>query len=422
MNDYISHAFNRNSITLAAAMGMRELDTADLEVGVDTLCLNVRDFVHRIYISMPTGAVDVQITAILGLMENLIEVVEPRRVVISMQGPVVLQQLHVERIDIWQQHDALPLDSPGTSTCIELTACIKRWIYEKLSCVVDFCSPNIPGDGLMKIRQCLRLSPPHRDARTILYGRSNAHVLSSISMAPAVELDLLYVPPRGSNLFMAQPHRPELLPYLVIFDNTWLPSPDTGLLYDIIAASSTADINALIDNSFKSGLLAPSSYEDFLMHVRGKQPPNISTEDSDAYGRVVAALGYYYAEERTDSTLLYSQPILPAEFCHSFEIRVDNVYVLPTNIQLVLLLGGKTSAGVRSMPITTLSSQLPAPPGPLPLKALYRALVDMPTLVSDGMVSESITSVDRSGHGVKGDPTPIPINVCIAYADVKEEI
>jgi hypothetical protein len=412
---YIPKAYSRASLALASAFGMREYDEVQDTRRLHTLCFLVRDFVQRVYITLPTATLDVQLQAVIGLMENLVHVLHPQRVVVSMHGPVTLQQLHVARIDHWQQQAGacLPMDTPGVSSCTQLRTRINAWA-STASCEIVLCPQTVPGDGLFKIRQVLRANPTPHGLQTLLFGRSNAHVLTSIGLEgeeDGIELDLFYVQPSGPELFMAQPKKlRRLLPYLVMFDDSFLPAPPPNMIYDLFDAQPTDSLDAIVTKNLASGELAASSYEDFLLHLRKGQAAHGT--DARAYAAVVRTLVDYYTCEKLDSTLMYASPLLPNVYAsHSEPLPRQNLFVLPINLQIALLAGGHAMQhNIRY--VESLAKLLPTPPGPLPLQALRKAIRGMPVLIADGMIAEDV----QFYHGHSPPTTPTPRNIMVTRA------
>jgi len=426
--EYIPTAYSRTSIALAAALGMRVIDEEqDLDARVDTLCLSVTDFVLRAQVALPTGTEDHKCDAVVEMMDSLATNLEPRRLVVSMLGPVVLQQLANTRIDAWQQGEDTQIDLPGTPSCKILTLRIQTWLQKQLPYEAVFCSSDIPGDALYKIRQLLRLSPPSRGQaeRCILYGRNNPHVLTSLALAPDIEVDLLYMPPEGDTLFLRQPQCSNVLPYLVAYDYTFMPPPPPGLISALLACKKT-DMRACAQAEHDKQEVPVGSYEEHLQFVRGAVTPPVPPEEGQKYMKLVRALYFYYTDGRMDNASLYEWPCYPTTLIYSLESQRDEqvheLHVLPTNVQLALILGSRAVPATHGVPVSLLASKLPSAPAPLPLRELLRVLRDSPTMVSDGMSSSKISIAERSGAGPAHAARMIPMNTTAAILPVDGEL
>ena len=280
-------------------------------------------------------------------------------------------------------------DRPGTTTVNLLLERVNSWVVKNAACKVYLCGPDIPGDALYKIRQVLRMFPPSTcfGERSVLYGRNNPHVLTSIAMG----VDLLYQPPEGTMLFMPCPDalRP-LLPCLVAYDYTFLPPPPPEMARDLARVTDDTHVECM-NTHYASQVVPVNSHEEYLQWIRqGKEPPPVSKQQTGAYLQIVATLHDYYTTGKINNGLLYWPPYYPTSvrFSRGQESsNLQNVHVLPSYVQLALIAPKNTTSLPKG--VVSLMLQLSPPPAPLPLAELKKA-----GHVADGMaVMEIIESV-----------------------------
>lgn len=388
---FIPPVFSRQGIVLASGVGqMRELDDEiDLEYGVDTFCVAIPDLVSRSELTSPEATETQRANIIVDMLDNLAREVEPHVLIVSFQGPLVLQQLQVKRINTWQCKGEVDFDLPGTTTVNLLLERVNSWVVKNAACKVYLCGPDIPGDALYKIRQVLRMFPPSTcfGERSVLYGRNNPHVLTSIAMG----VDLLYQPPEGTMLFMPCPDalRP-LLPCLVAYDYTFLPPPPPEMARDLARVTDDTHVECM-NTHYASQVVPVNSHEEYLQWIRqGKEPPPVSKQQTGAYLQIVATLHDYYTTGKINNGLLYWPPYYPTSvrFSRGQESsNLQNVHVLPSYVQLALIAPKNTTSLPKG--VVSLMLQLSPPPAPLPLAELKKA-----GHVADGMaVMEIIESV-----------------------------
>jgi XRN 5'-3' exonuclease N-terminus len=387
---FIHPVYSRGAIELSSFFGMRAADPMDFLGGTDTLCISVSDIVARVFLT-EYGSDTKKVDACVAMIEHVVNVLKPKRLIISMRGPLVLQQIHWERV--WagvQEH--IPLDTPGTPTAQMLEERIKQWITSetnKHSSKIIFADANIPGDGLYKIRQALRMWGIQ--GNTFIYGRNNTHVLSCIALG---NVKLVYEQHADKKMYIM--HNPQLsdthaaLKYLVAYDYTFLPDPPPNMVYGVVEHGHAQAY-------YDAGEVMISSYNEYLTLLRGEiqyQQNTVDEKHCTIYMKVIAMLFDYYITGKVDNSVLYLLPYYPRR-CR-FSTKSDNeistnskeLHVLPTSIQLMLITPPSLSVNLPAN-VRYIIDLLPPFPNILPLNKLLELMEAMPNKFASDMMMQS---------------------------------
>lgn len=188
------------------------------------LCVNVSDLLAQAILHHASGNETLLIVVVQGMLEQLIELVNPQELLLAFDGVLPLQMLALLRQDLHAacktQADLARLAPllAGSRAAEGIQRGILTWLRETVDNFrTRFIPAEVPGDALLKLR--LELGKLQRGP-TIIYGRTNAHVLT----AWVTGSDLLYVSLDAGTYFMPAPVAPlPLLPALVRYDQRLVP-------------------------------------------------------------------------------------------------------------------------------------------------------------------------------------------------------